>query len=88
LAFFCPLQLPIDDQYKIKLIKYFLESPKVPHTVQLKQLEAMLKVVVKYSDTGSSGKPGVACEFGPHVTVGVGATKMVLLKHINNINND
>ncbi|CAI6347374.1 unnamed protein product [Macrosiphum euphorbiae] len=71
------LCLPIDDQYKIKLIKYFLESPKVPHTVQLKQLEAMLKVVVKYSDTGSSGKPGVACEFGPHVTVGVGATKMI-----------
>ncbi|XP_060863323.1 uncharacterized protein LOC132939911 [Metopolophium dirhodum] len=71
------LCLPIDDQYKIKLIKYFLESPKVPHTVQLKELAAMLKVDVKYSDTGSSGKPGVACEFGPHVTVGVGATKMI-----------
>ncbi|KAL4120141.1 hypothetical protein QTP88_012875 [Uroleucon formosanum] len=75
------LCLPIDDQYKIKLIKYFLESSKLPHTVQLKELAAMLKVVVKYSDTGSNSELGVACEFGPHVTVGVGATKMVLLKY-------
>jgi len=81
--------VPIDDQYKIKLIKYFLESSKLPHTVQLNELAAMLNVVVKYSDTGHNGKLGVACEFGPHVTVGLGATKMVQSKYnINNINAD
>ncbi|XP_025200842.1 uncharacterized protein LOC112598544 [Melanaphis sacchari] len=71
------LCLPIDDQYKIKLIRYFLEtSSEVPHAVQLNKIASMMKVVVKYSDSGNN-KPGVACEFGPYITVGVGSTKMI-----------
>lgn len=56
-------------------------SHLISHTVQIKELAAMLKVDVKYWDSGDNFQLGVACEFGPHVTVGVGSTRMVLLKY-------
>ncbi|KAF0764884.1 Uncharacterized protein FWK35_00015179 [Aphis craccivora] len=69
--------LPINDQYKIKLIKYFLETPgDVSDTVQLNEIASMTNVIVKYSDTGNKYKLGVACKFGPYMTVGEGSTKM------------
>ncbi|KAE9545056.1 hypothetical protein AGLY_000599 [Aphis glycines] len=69
--------LPIDDQYKIKLIRYFLEtSSDVSDTVQLNEIAFISNVIVKYADSGNKHKLGVACKFGPYTTVGEGSTKM------------